>query len=115
MGRGGGDAGGVAGKGGPVTAKQRSTVLLKAVHDAPQRAPWFAAPIGLLILTFGFYRIWQHPAGVEDPKLHMAFDGGIVLLGLLALPGFMPYLTKNAASLVALWKQVKKPPSGDAP
>lgn len=90
-----------------MTARQRSTVLLKAVHDAPQKAPWFAAPIGLLILAFGFYRIWQHPAGVDDPKLHMAFDGGIVLLGLLALPGFMPYLTKNAASLVSLYRQVK--------
>lgn len=91
-----------------MTAKERSTVLLKAVHDAPQKAPWFAAPIGLLILAFGFYRIWQHPAGVEDPKLHMLFDGSIVLLGLLALPGFMPYLTKNAAPLVGLIGKVRK-------
>lgn len=91
-----------------MTAKQRSTVMLKAIHDAPQKAPWFAAPIGLAILAFGFYRIAMHPAGVEDPKLHMAFDGAIVLLGLLALPGFMPYLTKNAAPLVGLIGKLRK-------
>lgn len=95
-----------------MTAKQRSTVLLKAVHDAPQKAPWFAAPLGLAILAFGFYRIWQHAPGAEDTKLHMAFDAGIVLLGLCALPGFMPYLTKNASSLVSLWRQAKKPHKG---
>lgn len=91
-----------------MSPKMRKTVAaMKAVHDAPQKAPWFALPLGLLALAFSGWRVYSTGAATK-------VDAVLVLGGLCALPGFMPYLSRNAQSLLGLYKTYRSS-GGDSP
>ena len=84
-----------------MTTKERTTRMLLAVHDAPQKAPWFAAPIGLLALGYvGYVLVMTRAMG----KL----EYGVAAFGLCCLPGFLPYLTRNAQSALRLYRSYRK-------
>lgn len=80
-----------------MTATQRMTTTLKAVHDAPQNSPWFYTPIGLAVVGFAGVMWYRAP---EQWKVW----AGVGVLGLAGVRGFLPFVAKQVAPLLALWK-----------
>lgn len=89
-----------------MTATQRMTTTLKAVHDAPQRAPWVYWPMGLGVLAFAGVMLYRDPVSWK-------VWCGVGLFGCALVPGTLPFVAKQVAPLLALWK-AKNGTGGDS-
>lgn len=77
-----------------MTTRQRMSATMKAAG-----APVVAWPVGLAIVALGCYRIYRHPPEITDWK-HVGFDGVVLLIGLLILPGVGDYLVGRVKALL---------------
>ena len=64
---------------------RRPSSMVQRVANAHESTPlWLKLAIGTSFIAVGFYLIVKTPA---TDKLQMAWEGGIVAIGLLILPG----------------------------
>jgi hypothetical protein len=72
-------------------------------------APWTQTLVGLVVTAIGGFLIVRTPAAQLD-KPHMVFYGGVLLVGLVIVPGVRGALRGAATEAIAIWRDFKNPP-----
>lgn len=84
----------------------RRSVIQKAV-EAQEKAPVTAWVIWVGSMCALGWRVAGHDSVASENWKHMVPDAVLLLLAIVAAPGFMRYAGKNAAILIDLYRRFK--------
>jgi hypothetical protein len=82
----------------------RATEIVKrvAAGDGEHRyTEWLCALLGVGLIVFGAALIWQERGGSTE---HQKYHGGLMIVGLLLVPGASSRIASRGGRLARAWK-----------